>query len=306
MKRFHYFAGLTCLLLGLITVAYALPGVLSRSSAGSSQAGEPTPRRTTRVLVPLAGSGRPKPDRSPTAPTATATGDIPIFGYKVVQTYPHDPEAFTQGLVYHDGRLFEGTGLHGRSSLREVELATGKVLRSRELAEQHFGEGIAIFGDRIYQLTWQSHLGFVYDLGTFVPEGEWQYPTEGWGLTHDGKRLIMSDGTATLHFLDPATLKETGSLEVRDDQGPVVRLNELEYVEGAIYANIWQTDRVARIDPATGRVTAWIDLQGLLPAADRTTPVDVLNGIAYDDATDRLFVTGKLWPKLFEIELVRK
>jgi len=230
--------------------------------------------------------------------------EVQTYGYAVVAEFPHDPNAFTQGLVYEDGVLYEGTGMKGRSSLRRVDLKTGEVLQLYELPDQYFGEGIALFGDKIYQLTWQSHVGFVYDQDTFELLDEFHYPTEGWGLTHDGERLIMSDGTATLHFLDPETLEEIDSIEVYDDQGPVVRLNELEYIDGQVYANIWQTDRIARISPRTGQVTAWIDLSGLLDRDELTQPADVLNGIAYDQENDRLFVTGKLWPKLFEIELV--
>jgi glutaminyl-peptide cyclotransferase len=232
-----------------------------------------------------------------------ADGPPPVFGYQVVASYPHDRGAFTQGLVYDQGRLFEGTGLNGQSSIREVRLETGDVLRQDDLAVEYFGEGITIFGDRLIQLTWQSRTGFVYDRDTFEPLREFSYPTEGWGLTHDGTRLIMSDGTATLHFLDPTSFEELGSVEVRDQNGPVTRLNELEYIDGQVYANIWQTDRIARIDPRTGSVRSWIDLEGLL-SADERQGADVLNGIAYDPARDRLLVTGKLWPKLFEIDLV--
>ncbi len=228
---------------------------------------------------------------------------IPVYSYNIVNTYPHDPDAFTQGLVLDDGVLYEGTGLHGQSSLRRVELETGDILQIRELSDQFFGEGIAIYGDRIIQLTWQSNIGFVYDKDSFELLQEFTYSTEGWGITHDGTRLIMSDGTSTLHFLDPDTFEEIGQVEVFDDNGPVTRLNELEYVKGEIYANVWQTDRIARIAPDTGRVVGWANLEGLLSAEDRSEPVDVLNGIAYDAQTDRLFVTGKLWPKLFEIEL---
>jgi glutamine cyclotransferase len=237
-------------------------------------------------------------------PIPTPATAIPIYTYTVLNTYPHDPEAFTQGLIWKGGLLYEGTGLRGRSSLRKVELETGEIVQLYELPPQYFGEGITIFGDRIYQLTWQSRIGFVYDKDSFELLGEFQYSTEGWGITHDGERLIMSDGSATLHFLDPETLEEIGQVQVYDDSGPVIRLNELEYVEGEVYANIWQTDRVARIDPGTGRVTGWIDLSGLLGPEDYSPPVDVLNGIAYDAATDRLFVTGKLWPKLFEIAIL--
>ncbi len=229
---------------------------------------------------------------------------VPVYSYNIVNTYPHDPDAFTQGLVFDDGALYEGTGLYGQSTLRRVELETGAILQIRELPDQFFGEGITVYGDRIVQLTWQSKVGFVYGKSTFELLEEFNYSTEGWGITYDGEHLIMSDGTSTLHFLDPQTFEEISQLAVFDDNGPVTRLNELEYVQGGIYANVWQTDRIAMIAPDTGRVVGWIDLEGLLSAEDRAEPVDVLNGIAYDADTDRLFVTGKLWPKLFEIELV--
>ncbi len=232
------------------------------------------------------------------------SGIIPIYSYSIVNAYPHDPDAFTQGLVFEDGVLYEGTGLLGRSTLRRVELETGAILQIRELPGQFFGEGITIYGNEIIQLTWQSNVGFVYDKSSFELLQEFNYSTEGWGITHDGKRLIMSDGTSTLHLLDPQTFEEIGQLEVFDNDGPVTRLNELEYIQGEIYANVWQTDRIARISPDTGRVIGWVDLGGLLTAEDRSEPVDVLNGIAYDTEADRLFVTGKLWPKLFEIEVL--
>jgi glutamine cyclotransferase len=232
------------------------------------------------------------------------SGVVPVYSYGIVNTYPHDRDAFTEGLVFDDGFLYEGAGLWGNSTLRRVELETGDILQIRELSDQFFGEGITIYGDEIVQLTWQSHIGFVYDKNSFELLQEFSYSTEGWGITHDGTRLIMSDGTSTLHFLDPQTFEEVGHVEVSDNNGPVTRLNELEYVQGEIYANVWQTDRIAIIAPDTGRVTGWIDLAGLLSAEDRSEPVDVLNGIAYDAETGRLFVTGKLWPKLFEIELI--
>jgi glutamine cyclotransferase len=229
---------------------------------------------------------------------------IPVYSYNIVNIYPHDRNAFTQGLVFEDSVLYEGTGLLGHSSLRRVELETGDVLQIRELSDQFFGEGITIYENKIIQLTWQSNIGFVYDKDSFELLQEFNYSTEGWGITHDGERLIMSDGTAILHFLNPQTFEEIGQLEVFDNDGPITRLNELEYIQGEIYANIWQTDRVARIAPLTGRVIGWVELGGLLTTEDRSEPVDVLNGIAYDAKTDRLFVTGKLWPKLFEIELI--
>ena len=226
----------------------------------------------------------------------------PVSKYKVVKSYPHDRQAFTQGLVYLDGVLYEGTGLHGQSGIRKVKLETGEVLQQRPLDPKYFGEGIVVWGKSIVQLTWQSEIGFVYDLATFAPQKTFAYKGEGWGLTHDGKQIIMSDGTSSLRFLDPQTLKETGRLTVRDGGVPVKDLNELEYVRGEILANIWQQHRIARISPKTGEVAGWIDLTGLLSPGE-SAGVDVLNGIAYDAAGDRLFVTGKLWPKLFEIKI---
>jgi len=233
-----------------------------------------------------------------TAPT------VPVYTVNIINAYPHDRNAFTQGLVFENGILYEGTGLYGRSTLRRVDLKTGEILQIHTLPDHLFGEGITVFGERIIQLTWQAGIGFVYDRATFEPLGEFRYPTEGWGITHDGERLIMSDGTSTLRFLEPTTYEEIGSIDVRDRDGPVTRLNELEYVKGEIYANVWQTDRIARIAPDTGEVVGWIDLTGILKPEDRADPIDVPNGIAYDADNDRLFVTGKLWPGLFEIELV--
>lgn len=257
---------------------------------------------------PAAGGLAPtSPPVSP-APTFSTTptplGTVPVYTYKVVNTYPHDPNAFTQGLVFEGVVLYEGTGLRGRSTLRVVELETGDILQIRELPAQFFGEGVAIYGNRIIQLTWQSNVGYVYDKESFDLLQEFNYPTEGWGITHDGERLIMSDGTSTLRFLDPETYEEVHRVEVLDRGSPVTRLNELEYVQGIIYANVWQTDRIAMIAPSTGQVVGWIDLEGLLGEEDRIQRVDVLNGIAYDAEDDRLFVTGKWWPKLFEIELI--
>jgi glutamine cyclotransferase len=229
---------------------------------------------------------------------------VPVYSYQIINTYPHDPSAFTQGLVFDDGLLYEGTGLRGDSSLRRVDLETGEVLANYDLADRFFGEGIALHGDVISQLTWRSNVGFVYDRETFELLRTFEYPTEGWGLTHDGERLIMSDGTSTLWFLDSDTHQEIGRVEVRDGVDPVVNLNELEYIGGEVFANVWMTDLIARIDPATGQVAGWIDLAGLLKLGADARPVDVLNGIAYDAEAGRLFVTGKLWPMLFEIELI--
>ena len=245
-----------------------------------------------------------------TAPTVTNSTQptisypAPVVGYRIVNTYPHDPRAFTQGLVFADGVLYEGTGLRGQSSLRKIDLKTGNILRVRQLPVRFFGEGITIYGNRVIQLTWRAKVGFVYDRQTFQLLETFNYPTEGCGITHDGRSLIMSDGTSTLYFLDPQTFQEVDRLAVHTRDGPVSRLNELEYVQGEIYANVWKTDRIARISPQTGEVVGWIDLEGLLKPEDRNSRIDVLNGIAYDVENDRLFVTGKLWPKLLEIELV--
>jgi glutaminyl-peptide cyclotransferase len=238
---------------------------------------------------------------SPQSPSA----GLPTSGYQVVRSYPHDHDAFTQGLQYLDGVFFEGTGLNGRSSIRRVELETGKVLQRRDVPQQYFGEGITVFKSDLIELTWQTHVAFVYDRTSFEPKKQFSYPGEGWGLTHDGSSLIMSDGTDELRYLDPITFAEKRRLKVTAAGAPLRNLNELEVVKGEIFANLWQTDYVARISPSTGKVTGYVDLRGLLTPAERAG-TDVLNGIAYDQAHDRLFVTGKLWPKVFEIKLVKK
>jgi glutamine cyclotransferase len=229
-----------------------------------------------------------------------------VWSYEIVNTFDHDPAAFTQGLVFEDGVLYEGTGLNGRSELRKVELKTGKVLQSHRLPDRFFGEGITIFEDRIIQLTYQSKVGFVYDKNTFEQLEEFKYPTEGWGLTHDGNHLIMSDGTPMIYFLDPRTFARARKIMVHDQDEAVWWVNELEYIDGEIYANVWPGDRIARIDPETGQIIGWIDCEGLLTTQDKNDEIDVFNGIAHDPATGRLFVTGKCWPKLFEIKLVPK
>jgi glutamine cyclotransferase len=228
---------------------------------------------------------------------------VQTYGYEIVQSYPHDRQAFTQGLVYRDGVFYEGTGLNGRSSIRKVKVETGEVLQIQPLDGRYFGEGITEWRGSLLQLTYKTEIGFVYDLATFKQVKTFEYRGEGWGLTHDNTRLIMSDGSPELRFIDPDTLKETKRLTVRQDGHPVEHLNELEYVNGEIYANVWTTDHIVRISPADGRVTGVVDLSGLLPAFERSTS-DVLNGIAYDAAGGRLFVTGKLWPRVFEIKLV--
>jgi glutamine cyclotransferase len=249
------------------------------------------------VLVLLVGRGRIplSPFRSREAPTYT---------YRIVNTYPHDPQAFTQGLFYADGVLYEGTGRRGRSSLRKVELRTGKILDIRRLPDSFFGEGIADWDGKILQLTLRANKGFVYDKHTLEIEREFTYSTQGWGLTFDGENLIMSDGTSALFFFEPESFTRVGQVLVKDGNRAVLGLNELEYINGEVFANVWRTDLIARISPETGKVTGWIDLGGILGAADRADTTDVLNGIAYDPENDRLFVTGKFWPRLFEIELV--
>ena len=223
---------------------------------------------------------------------------------RVVNIYPHDPDAFTQGLVFHNGYIYEGTGLPGQSSIRKVELKTGKVLKRQTLAAEHFGEGITICRNRLIQLTWQSHTGFVYDLQSFRILQTFSYPTEGWGITCDGNYLIMSNGTAVLHFLDARTYKLVKQIEVRDRGRSLPNINELEFVRGEIYANVWGTDHIVRISPRTGGVLGWIDLRDLYRYVGTGRNIDVLNGIAYDANGDRLFVTGKYWPNLYEIRLV--
>ena len=238
---------------------------------------------------------------------STAPAAVPVWGVSVVHAYPHDRNAFTEGLFYLDGFLYESTGLNGLSSVRKVDLASGRVLQSRSLPRQYFGEGIVAWKNHLIQLTWQSHVGFVDDLATFRQLSQFSYTGEGWALTQNGRQIIMSDGSPQLRFLDPATLKEVRRLTVTADGQPVKNLNELEWVKGEILANVWLTNFIARIDPATGKVTGWIDVTGLMnPAELGGDPDAIPNGIAYDAANDRLFVTGKRWPKLFEIKLVKR
>lgn len=226
------------------------------------------------------------------------------YTYNIVNIYPHNETSFTQGLVFENGVLYEGTGLYGQSTLRRVELETGKTLQIFTLPNQFFGEGITIFDEKIIQLTWRSNKGFVYDKHSFELLQEFDYPTEGWGITHDGSKLLMSDGTTTLYFLDPETFTQVGQIEVYDkDTGPVTMLNELEYIQGKVYANIWLEDKIAIINPQTGQVTGWINLENIYNLINPETG-NVLNGIAYDENEDRLFVTGKRWSQLFEVELV--
>ncbi|HWC99706.1 MAG TPA: glutaminyl-peptide cyclotransferase [Candidatus Sulfopaludibacter sp.] len=246
---------------------------------------------------------------------------IPEYTYRVVHTYPHDRSAFTEGLFYLDGFLYEGTGMPGASDIRKVKLETGEVVQRQNL-DDYFGEGIIAWKDRLLEMTWQTEIGFIYDLKTFARKGEFHYPGQGWSFTTDGKRLYMDDGTPDIRIWDPDTLQETGRIHVTEDGKPINKslnwcsdpdsrcLNEMEWVKGEIYANIWMTEKIVRINPGTGKVVGWIDCTGLLTPQDRITEgpqeTDVMNGIAYDAQGDRLFVTGKRWPKLFEIKLVKK
>ncbi len=224
--------------------------------------------------------------------------------YEVVAVYPHDPAAFTQGLIYREGYLYESTGRYGKSSLRQVELDSGQVLQQVDLPPDFFGEGLTDWGNKLIQVTWREGMGFVYDIEDFSLLESFELSTEGWGLTQDGDRLIMSDGTSSLYFLDPETFAVMGTVTVNDKGEEIDRLNELEYIRGQVFANIWQMDDIIRIDPDTGALLGWIDLSGILPEEARAETTDVLNGIAYDPKADRLFITGKYWPHLYEIRLV--
>lgn len=241
---------------------------------------------------------------SPTA--APPSEKVSVYGYEVVHVFPHDRNAFLQGLVFHEGNFLESTGEVGRSSLRRVQIDSGSVLQKVDVPPPYFAEGITLLKGNIYQLTWQHQLGFVYDALTFDKTGQFKYAGEGWGLANDGQSLILSDGTNRIRFLDPDNFQVTKTIEVLDGHTAIAELNELEYVQGEIYANIWHADRIARIDPKTGKVVGWINLAGLLKPGEVQDEEAVLNGIAYDEASSRLFITGKLWPKIFEIRLTRK
>lgn len=280
-----------------------MPSVTVDAPAALQPDGPPSDSPPDETVPDETGPDETGPDETvPDDPDTTQPA--PVYRVEVVTVYPHDPNAFTQGLEIRDGELFEGTGQYGGSSLRRVDLETGQVLQQIDLPARYFGEGITVFEDRIFQLTWQSNIGFIYDRESFEQLDTVHYSTEGWGLTHDGNRLIMSDGTSRIFFRDPETFDVLKILQVRDGERPIVRLNELEYIEGEIWANIWLTDRIARIDPETGRVVGWLDLTGIIDPASRRNADAVLNGIAYDVETERIFVTGKLWPYLFEIRVV--
>jgi glutamine cyclotransferase len=239
--------------------------------------------------------------------TAAPRESVPLYTYEVVRSWPHDTRAFTQGLVFYQGALYESTGQNGASTLRQVELQTGKVLRKVDVDERYFAEGMTISQGKIFQLTWTGHKGFIYDLKGFEHLGEFAYEGEGWGLTSDDfGHLIMSDGTNRIRFLDSSNFRLMRAINVYDGGLPLMEINELEYIKGEIFANVWKTDRIVRIDPQNGRILGWIDLAGLRPHEVESNGEDVLNGIAYDEKDDRLFVTGKRWPTIFEIRLKKK
>lgn len=242
-----------------------------------------------------------RPDKTSTADGATEPARL--VEYEVVNSYPHDREAFLQGLIWHGGSLYESTGLNGRSTLRHIEFPSGKIVKSVKLSPEFFGEGLALVGNRLFQLTWHARRGFIYDLDTFNLLGEFTYDGEGWGLTYDGTHLIMSNGSDALTYLNVENFKPTRKLSVTMNGRPVRQLNELEFIEGEIWANVWQRDIILRINPATGRVTSYLDMKGLMPQEMRAGGEDVLNGIAYDAERKRIFVSGKLWPRIFEIRL---
>jgi glutamine cyclotransferase len=286
--------------IGALSLAVVYPFLACADNYSGTPRREPVQTRTVQTTNTPAATPAPQPQQIEPAPAAT---EIPVYTYEVVNSWPHDPKAFTQGLVFYDKNLYESTGHHGLSTLRRVELKSGKVKKKIDVPDEYFAEGMTIFQDKIYQLTWQSHKGFVYDLKDFERQGEFSYWNEGWGLTHDDKYLIMSDGTNQLRVLDPANFSLVRTISVFDHGQPLMSLNELEYIKGEIYANIWHSDRIVRIDPANGNILAWIDLTGLRPPDVDNDTDNVLNGIAYDDKEDRLFVTGKRWTKLFEIRL---
>jgi glutamine cyclotransferase len=256
----------------------------------------------TLLLTAFLAAFACSPSTGPATSTITAPPATPAYSYEVVATYPHDPKAYTQGLLIQDGQLWESTGQEGTSWVRKVDLATGVVQQQHDVDPQYFGEGMVVWDDRIITLTWRHQKGFILDRETLAQEGEWTYQGEGWGLTRDDTQIYMSDGTHQIRKLDPATLQETGRIDVTMNGQPVAKLNELEFIKGEIWANVFETDRIVRIDPATGKVTGVLLLRNLLTPEERRQ-TDVLNGIAWDKATDKLYVTGKLWPKLFEIKV---
>lgn len=298
----------------LLIIIFLCPATACRNNGISSDnpdtaktSGTPTvdtPAPTAAVIAPETPAEQPpETPLSNPQPVAPATS----YTYRIVRTYPHDIGAFTEGLVYQDGLLYESTGIEGQSSVRIVNLSTGKPINITNLPPEIFGEGIALFDGKIIQLSWKNQWAFIYDQKTLSQTSRFRYPmAEGWGITYDGEHLIMSDGSSTLYLLDKNDFSEIGRIRVRDSKGPVVNLNELEYIEGEIWANVWQTNDIVRINPSTGIITGRINLAGLLKPEDRHPGLDVLNGIAYDKERKRIFVTGKNWPKLFEIEVIKK
>ncbi len=291
---------------GALSLAAIFPFLAcgGNSSPGVTRSGPVRNRNVQTVNAPVnAPAATPSQRQDDDAPFGQ---EIPAYTYEVVNTFPHDPKAFTQGLTFHDGNLYESTGHHGSSSLRKVELKTGKVKKKYNVPQEYFAEGMTIFQGKIFQLTWQSHKCFVYDLKSFDVIAEFHHDGEGWGITTDGKLLIVSDGTNQLRFLDPNTFALVRTISVINRDQPLTNLNELEYIKGEIYANIWHSERIVRINPANGKILGWIDLSGIRPPDVEDDSDNVLNGIAYDEKDDRLFVTGKRWPKLFEIRIKRK
>jgi glutaminyl-peptide cyclotransferase len=261
------------------------------------------PHLLALALALVAAAAACLPAALPAAPAQRAA-PVAVDTYRVVKAYPHDPDAYTQGLIVRDGVLYESTGLNGRSSLRKVKLETGEVLQQQRIDPEYFAEGLAEWKGQLVQLTWQSNVAFVYDRATFVRRRTFNYSGEGWGLAGDAGGFVLSDGSAQLRFLDPETFREVRRVTVTDGTTPISQLNELEVVNGEVWANVWHTNRIARISPRTGKVVGWIDLAGLMAGSFRLDAEAVLNGIAYDAASRRLFVTGKLWPRLFEIQVV--
>ena len=286
--------------------------VLLLTACGPLGEGDPTPTPEPAPTPTPVATPTPEPTPAPTptpiptpTPTPAPNPETEQSTFEIVNTFPHDRRAFTQGLQYHEGYLYESTGLYGESTLRQVELETGEAVRMHALRDDFFGEGITIFAGMVYQLTWQAGQGFIYNLDTFEVIGEFHYEGEGWGLANDGRRVIMSDGSNRITFRDALSFDIVGEIDVYDDRGPVEMLNELAYINGEIWANVWYEDYIVVIDPATGWVTRRVDLTGLLQPEDQGDHrVDVLNGIAWDEANDRIFVTGKLWPVLYEISVV--
>ena len=299
-KQYVAVAVFVLALLVVGALAVSLSGLVSFNGASPTQSPTPTP-----TLLPHA-SPTQLPNSTPTQTPQQTPSNIPtLYTYQIIHTYPHDTNAFTEGLVFDNGYLYESTG--ESSSLRRVDLTSGNILQKVNLPAEYFGEGLTVVNDTLIQLTWQNHIGFIYDKSTFSLIGNFSYSTEGWGLTYDGIRLIMSDGTSNLYFLDPTTFQGIGQVSVHDGNTSITNINELEYVNGDVYANIWMQQKIAIINPQTGQVKGWIDLSDLYQTNNPLNiPDNVLNGIAYDSTTNRLFVTGKDWPNMYQITITPK